>query len=170
MSLGNVGWLPSPNRVDIWMGSQTPSRPLGPCTAAFVVAHRPDGRMLLVEHRDRGPDLPGGHLEPGETPAAAAVRELAEETGVTLDPARLDPGGIIGCWVQAPRPAGYRYPHPYSHMVVHFATLSDQDVDQAAAVTPDQERTGRRWATVAEVVQLCPGAPWLVFASLSQAR
>ena len=30
-------------------------------------------------------ELPGGKAEPGETPAAAAARELAEETGVSVD-------------------------------------------------------------------------------------
>src|SRR4051794_8553109 len=45
------------------------------------------GSVLLVE-RGKGPrrglwSLPGGHIEPGETAAAAAAREVAEETGVT---------------------------------------------------------------------------------------
>lgn len=42
-----------------------------------------DGRVLLHRHRRLGRWLqPGGHLEPGEMPAGAAVRETLEETGI----------------------------------------------------------------------------------------
>jgi 8-oxo-dGTP diphosphatase len=49
-----------------------------------------DGRVLLAHrspHRRWYPDvwdLPGGHLEPGESAGQALVRELAEELGVTV--------------------------------------------------------------------------------------
>ena len=32
----------------------------------------------------------GGHIEPGEDPANAAVREIAEELGIALDPQKLN--------------------------------------------------------------------------------
>ena len=40
------------------------------------------GRVLFVEHPERGWEIPGGHLEPGETPGKAMLRELKEETGL----------------------------------------------------------------------------------------
>lgn len=41
------------------------------------------GRVLFVEHPSRGWEIPGGHLEPGESPEVALLRELMEETGLT---------------------------------------------------------------------------------------
>lgn len=57
------------------------------CADAVVTADTADGRrwLVMVERRDgRGWALPGGYVEPGEIPADAAVRELAEETGLDL--------------------------------------------------------------------------------------
>ena len=42
------------------------------------------GQWLLSRHRDRDTwETQGGHIEPGETPMQAAIRELYEESGVT---------------------------------------------------------------------------------------
>ncbi len=57
-------------------------------TLCFIVQN---GRVLLI-HKKRGIGAgkingPGGKVDPGETPLAAAVREVREEIGVTpLDP------------------------------------------------------------------------------------
>lgn len=42
-------------------------------------------QVLLVRHRWRGWVCPGGRVEGGETPRAAARRELVEETGIVAD-------------------------------------------------------------------------------------
>lgn len=54
--------------------------------AAAAIVFDAEQRVLLVQ-RGRAPargswTLPGGRIEPGETPAAAALRELHEETGL----------------------------------------------------------------------------------------
>lgn len=50
-------------------------------SAAVYARH--EGAILLVHHKRMDVWLPvGGELEPGESPLAAAVRELQEETGL----------------------------------------------------------------------------------------
>lgn len=55
-----------------------------PMPAALVVV-RCGRYLLLVFDRFRGAwELPGGRIDPGETPLQAAVRELHEESGLLL--------------------------------------------------------------------------------------
>jgi len=66
-------------------GYQTP-RVAQQAVGAVIV--REDGRVLLVK-RGRPPragawSLPGGRIEAGEAPEAAIVREVLEETGLTV--------------------------------------------------------------------------------------
>ena len=62
-----------------------------PCVGGL--AYDVDGRLLLVRRRNepgRGLwSVPGGRVEPGETDAQAVVREMAEETGLTVEPGEL---------------------------------------------------------------------------------
>ncbi|KXK63075.1 hypothetical protein AWW66_05320 [Micromonospora rosaria] len=51
-----------------------------------LVAWWHDERLLLVFNRYRQQwELPGGMIDPGETPRQAAVRELREETGYAIE-------------------------------------------------------------------------------------
>jgi len=68
------------------MGEADRKSSMWPRACASAAVFR-DGAVLLVE-RGKGPktglwSLPGGHIEPGETAAAAAAREVAEETGIS---------------------------------------------------------------------------------------
>jgi 8-oxo-dGTP diphosphatase len=47
--------------------------------------------------------LPGGHVDVGETSRAAAARELAEETGIHVDPAALRQLGVYDAPDRDPR-------------------------------------------------------------------
>jgi ADP-ribose pyrophosphatase len=76
-------------REDTWQlpdGSERtyPVLVVGPAVA--ILAFADDDRVVLVRqyrHLQRGPswELPGGGVQPGEDPAAAAQRELREEAG-----------------------------------------------------------------------------------------
>ncbi|MGW4426573.1 NUDIX domain-containing protein [Streptosporangium sp. NPDC004631] len=77
---------------------------------AIVLAYLDGVRHLLMVERDddHGWAIPGGCLDPGETSLTAAIRELAEETGLTLPgaswtvhPARVvpDPRATDEAWM-----------------------------------------------------------------------
>jgi 8-oxo-dGTP diphosphatase len=70
-----------------------------------------DGGRLLAARRSAPPELagrwelPGGKVEPGESPEHALVRELREELGVTAEPVApvpgewpLKPGYVLRVW------------------------------------------------------------------------
>jgi 8-oxo-dGTP pyrophosphatase MutT (NUDIX family) len=64
--------------------------------AAYVILQDDADRVLLQLRRGTGYmdehwAVLAGHLEPGETIVAAAVREAAEESGVVVDPGDLEP-------------------------------------------------------------------------------
>lgn len=61
-----------------------------PRVAAGALFTDPAGRVLLVRPTYKEYwDLPGGYVEPGESPRAACLREIAEEIGLTLSVAGL---------------------------------------------------------------------------------
>jgi 8-oxo-dGTP pyrophosphatase MutT (NUDIX family) len=61
-----------------------------PLIGVSAVVFDESGRVLLVRRADnREWTLVSGIIDPGEQPAAAAVREIEEETGVTAEVERL---------------------------------------------------------------------------------
>ena len=76
------------NCNSVWIADASPEAAFARFAADFAtveaaggVVTDPAGRWLLMFRNGRW-DLPKGHIEPGETAEAAAVREIAEETGV----------------------------------------------------------------------------------------
>ncbi|MET7272583.1 NUDIX domain-containing protein [Streptomyces flaveolus] len=82
---------------------QTPE-PTAETLAAGVLLFDEQDRVLLVDPTYKpGWEFPGGVVEPGEAPARAGMREVAEETGIRLDEV---PALLVVDW-EAPVPPGY---------------------------------------------------------------
>jgi 8-oxo-dGTP pyrophosphatase MutT (NUDIX family) len=128
-------------------------------------APRIGARVLLLDSSDRvllihaldpcNPDrhwweLPGGGLDPGESLADAARREVAEESGIVLD--ELGPE----LWIRESR---FRYKDQDHHRVDHVFLGRTCDPISTAALRPSEnEKVGlieRRWWAAAEL-RRCP--------------
>jgi 8-oxo-dGTP pyrophosphatase MutT (NUDIX family) len=60
---------------------------------AVTIVRDEDGARLLLLRQSSAPawSIPGGLLNRGEQPLAAAARELAEETGIRVEPEQIRP-------------------------------------------------------------------------------
>ena len=114
-----------------------------PQRSAGILLHRDRGEVLLVHpggpfwaRKDAGAwSIPKGEIEGGEDPRERALVEFAEETGTSLDGARLTPLGEVR------QKAG--------KVVVAFAAEGDLDADAIVSNTFEMEwppRSGRRQA------------------------
>ena len=85
--------------------------------------------------------LPKGHIEAGETPEEAAIREVAEETGITSEISREL--GVIDFWFMAGGKRIHKTVHHYLFKEVSgVLTPQESEVDEA------------RWFPLEEIVSL----------------
>lgn len=86
--------------------------------AALIARHDRRGRLVW--------SLPKGHLEEGETPEDAALREVEEETGIKGHV--LAPLGVIDFWFIADNRRIHKTVHHYL-MEASGGELSDEDAE-----------------------------------------
>ncbi|MGQ7296086.1 NUDIX domain-containing protein [Quadrisphaera sp. KR29] len=124
------------------------ARPNAALTADVVALHRTAGveRVLLVR---RGSEpfagswaLPGGFVEADEDPQVAALRELAEETGLDLADVALHQLGVYGVPGRDPR----------GRVVSSAWWVRLPEDGPAAAVTGGDDAAEASWVPVADVL------------------
>ena len=86
--------------------------------AALIARHDRNGRLIWL--------LPKGHVETGETNEEAAIREVAEETGITAS--ILAPLGVIDFWFMTPNQRIHKTVHHYLLQAIG-GELSDTDIE-----------------------------------------
>ncbi|MFE3792925.1 NUDIX domain-containing protein [Streptomyces goshikiensis] len=120
-------------------------------TGALVLVTDTDGRVLLqtVDYR---PDrlMPGGAVDAGESPAAAAAREMREELGVDGH----YPHGLAVDWIPADTP-GFPPETRFPGEILHVYDGGTWTPDRIGAVRlPAQEITGIEFAEPADLPAL----------------
>ena len=143
-------------------------------SAVRVVLADAGQRILLFHARtaDSGDwwELPGGGIEPGESYLDAAVREISEETGLSLDPLQVGPPDWRRDTTWYSR--GVRR---LQHEVVVLARIAAERpdiIDGGRTVTELEDYVGSRWWEVDEILssteRFYPGRlPWLLPAFLA---
>ena len=122
-------------------------------TARLLVLD-PLGRLLLFRFRDAEGHIvwltPGGGLQPGETVQAAAVRELAEETGYLIGEAELGPvvATRAGLWRSGSGRLVFAADTYFQVRVAHpQVSLAGHEEHERSLIT------GHRWWTLAELLE-----------------
>jgi 8-oxo-dGTP pyrophosphatase MutT (NUDIX family) len=104
------------------------------------------GRVLLLRPTYKQYwDIPGGYVEPGESPLAACIREIREELGIA--PA-IDPQTFVVDWAPAEGEG--------DKILFVFAGDSLTDDDLAQVAFADGEITEFRFVAPAELDQYVP--------------
>lgn len=94
--------------------------------------------------------LPGGAIDPGESPRQAVIREVQEETGLIIEPVAI--AAIIGPW---------HVHYPNGDEVDYTATLFYSRVTGGMLMAVDGEATGFQWFSPEQVPPLSyPTALW----------
>jgi 8-oxo-dGTP pyrophosphatase MutT (NUDIX family)/predicted kinase len=125
---------------------QTPE-PTAETLAAGVLLFDEHDRVLLVDPTYKaGWEFPGGVVEPGEAPARAGIREVAEETGIHLDDV---PALLVVDW-EPPAPPGY------GGLRLLFDGGRLDSADAARLLLPGPELRAWRFVTEEEAAGLLP--------------
>ncbi len=114
-----------------------------PITTAFVVVRGPEGTMLLYNRYRKLWELPGGMIEPGESPRQCAVRECLEESGQTLADVRF-----VGlCELLFAKNARRERDE------IAYAALYSAALPAPAPFAPNHEQAAMRWWRPGEELQ-----------------
>lgn len=111
-----------------------------------VLPHDEAGRLLLVCERDSGRwGTIGGTVEPGESPAAAAVREAREEAGVEI---------VVGPIVTAVGGPEYEVEYANGDRCSYVAVVFEAEVVSGSPRPDGHETTAARWFERSELAAL----------------
>lgn len=110
-----------------------------------VALHTSDDYVIVVKaNYKKHWSLPGGIIDAGETPRQGGVREVMEETGITVQPEQLQ-FVLVMTWV-SDRAHSYQFVFEaqVEKSVLDTITLDDYELEDAAIVSRQQIIDGDR--------------------------
>lgn len=114
----DLPWLSKPSQGRLYLTDELPAQELWGTAFGFVFN---EDKILLIRLKKRGWDLPGGRIDPGETPAQAALREVREEACARVQIEELI--GIQEVELFGPKPEGHRWPYPVTTQIFFLCRL-----------------------------------------------
>lgn len=130
----DLPWLPQNTQLTLYKTTELPALELITSVHVFCFI---EGKALFVRHETRDWDIPGGHIDPGETPEQALKREAQEEASARIHEPRLFAVNEIS--ITEPYPEGYQYPMPKSYQL--FYICDSCELEEFSAEFETSERT-----------------------------
>jgi 8-oxo-dGTP pyrophosphatase MutT (NUDIX family) len=126
---------------------------LVPGVAAII--RDPQGRILVQRNKDGIWNLPAGAIDPGEKPAQAIVREVFEETGLSIRPSRVL--GVIGGQPE------YRQTYPNGDIIESTTIVFECKVVGGEVRPKDDETSNLQYFAIDEMPELVVPYPRDIF-------
>jgi len=115
-----IGWRGGQMRleVSVYLTRREPPDDLTTSGRCLVIA---DGSILVMTNPGGRHIMPGGRRKDAESPLAAAIREVREETGLRVE--EPEQVAVLIYRHVTPRPIIYPYPYPMFANVVYLARV-----------------------------------------------